>query len=262
MRGACFQRAPMSMALGPESVALLWAACFYVAKEALPQRCGRNFLGGMERWREVWSVPTQLVLLPLLYALGAETCFTYIFFLYMFLDLFWGGRLDPLIYLHHYCCLLGHGIVSLYVPAGFLTYFKGVVALELGSGLMNVYLLRHTSSACLALFAAGMTASNLAACAVTWEWANLPLSLAPKALCFAIAATMTLLRQQACYEYVRYGPPELRAPVPAVEIPMTPTKAEVLQAPSPQSVVPKSPWLAKHAYPVSEEIREGTRRRM
>lgn len=49
------------------------------------------------------------------------------------------GRLDNLLILHHFWCLVGHALVCVYAPIGFPIYFAGVLVLEMGSGCMNQY---------------------------------------------------------------------------------------------------------------------------
>ena len=195
-----------------EALAASWVAAFLVASRALPPRLGSHLIGGMERWRDAWAIPTQLVLLPLLFALRgavADATFTYLFALYMLLD-FPLCNLGPMLVAHHVVCLVGHAITTTMLPAGFDTYFFGVVALEAGSGCMNVWLMDYASRWRTAFFAVGMSASNAAALLAAWRWAMLPLPLVPKVVNLLISLPLIALRQKAMLECVREGPEELR----------------------------------------------------
>eukprot|EP00325_Prymnesiales_sp_UTEX-LB-985_P016833 CAMPEP_0174752382 /NCGR_PEP_ID=MMETSP1094-20130205/101907_1 /TAXON_ID=156173 /ORGANISM="Chrysochromulina brevifilum, Strain UTEX LB 985" /LENGTH=283 /DNA_ID=CAMNT_0015958021 /DNA_START=41 /DNA_END=888 /DNA_ORIENTATION=- len=167
-------------------------------------------VGGMELWRGVWALPTQVLLFPVALATRgavADGLFTYVFALYMVLDFFLAGQIEFIYYVHHGVCILGHAIVVLTLPAeAFDTYFAGVVMLEFGSGVMNVWALNSARWATV-LYAVGMTASNVAAGYYTWQWSQLPIAMAPKVLCMAIAASLIMLRQQACHENLRIGAP-------------------------------------------------------
>ena len=117
----------------------------------------------------------------------ADRLFVYVFALFMVLDPFLAGHLDNIFYAHHAVCLLGHAIVVLTLPEeAFATYFAGVVALELGSGAMNVWALTRARFATV-LYALGMTASNAAASYLSWQWSQLPIAPAPKAICLIVA---------------------------------------------------------------------------
>ena len=193
-----------------EVMAVLWVLAYGFASRWLPSVFGRSIVGGMEFWRGVWALPSQFVLFPVALALrGAvpDMVFTYVFALYMVLDLFLAGHMDSIYYAHHGVCVLGHMIVVFTLPEeAFSTYFAGVVALELGSGVMNVWALTGARWA-NALYAVGMSASNAAAAYLTWQWSQLPIALAPKVLCLVVAAFLIVLRQQACHENLRIGVP-------------------------------------------------------
>ena len=45
---------------------------------------------------------------------------------------------------------------------------------------------------------------------IAWQWAQLPLPLAPRALCTLITVVLVYLRQDACVDTLRFGPVELR----------------------------------------------------
>lgn len=157
---------------------------------------------------------TQLLTLPLLWwyrSPQSEWAFTFCFAMYMLLD-FALVKLDALITAHHLFCLLGHVIVCGFMPPpAFAVYFNGVVALELGSGCMNVFLLRPTSWR-VALYAIGMTASNAAAAALALEWVRLEIPIAPKVLNIAITVVMVVLRQKSCVKWIRGGPASFTHP--------------------------------------------------
>jgi hypothetical protein len=193
-----------------EALAVTWALAYLVASHALPRVFGKTVIGGMELWRTAWSLPTQFVLFPATLAcrgLVADRLFAYVFALYMVLDFVLAGHLDFIYYVHHAFCILGHTIVVFMLPeAAFTIYFAGVVSLEFGSGVMNLWELvqaRWTK----VLYAVGMSASNLAAAYFTWQWSHLPIALAPKAICLVVASALIVLRQQACHENVRIGAP-------------------------------------------------------
>ena len=195
-----------------EAMAVMWALTYLVASRRLPRVFGKAIVGGMELWRGVWAMPTQFLLLPIALACRgavADMLFIYVFALFMLLDPFLGGHLDVIFYVHHGVCLLGHGIVVFalhHVEGAFDTYFAGVVALELGSGAMNVWALTRARWA-NALYAVGMSASNAAAACLTWQWSQLPIALMPKVICLVVATALIVLRQQACHENVRIGAP-------------------------------------------------------
>ena len=193
-----------------EVMATAWALAYLFASRKLPRIFGKAVVGGMELWRGVWAMPTQFVIFPAAFAWrGAEAdwLFVYVFFLYMVLDLFLAGHIDFIFYVHHGVCVLGHTIVVFTLQEeAFTTYFAGVVALELGSGVMNVWALTNARWA-NALYAVGMTASNTAAAYLTWQWSQLSIARAPKAICLVVAAGLIVLRQQACHENVRVGAP-------------------------------------------------------
>ena len=193
-----------------EILAALWALAYVFASRWLPSAFGRSIVGGMEFWRGVWALPSQFVLFPAALAFRgavADWLFTYVFALYMLLDLVLAGHMDSIYYAHHGVCVLGHAIVVFTLPEeAFRTYFAGVVALELGSGVMNVWALTGARWA-NGLYAAGMSASNAAAAYLTWRWSQLPIALAPKVVCLIVAASLIVLRQQACHENVRIGMP-------------------------------------------------------
>lgn len=129
----------------------------------------------------------------------------------MVLDPLLGGKQDFMVKVHHVFCLLGHALVIGALDGdAFSVYFAGVVALEVGSGSMNVWLLKSTSNWRATFFFVAMSTSNAVACCIAWEWAKLPMAIAPKALCLVITAALVVLRQQACIDCLRHGPPELR----------------------------------------------------
>ena len=191
-------------------LAAAWVLAYVVASRTLPRVFGKAVVGGMELWRGVWALPTQLVLFPVALTLRGETAdwlFTYVFMLYMLLDFVLAGHLDFIYYIHHSVCVLGHMIVVFALPdEAFTTYFAGVVALELGSGAMNVWALTRARWA-NALYAIGMTLSNAAAAYLTWRWSQLQIALVPKAVCLVVASALVVLRQKACHENVRVGAP-------------------------------------------------------
>jgi hypothetical protein len=172
----------------------------------------------MEQWRNAWAIPTQLCLFPILLTQRGDPVvdrlFMLLFCAYLTLDYVLGGQMDVPCSAHHAACLLGHAIVCLLLSDGFGTYFAGVVALEAGSGCMNVWLLDTGSRFRPAFYALGMTASNAAALWVLLEWADLPISvtraylrhaIAGSTLCLVITLVLVVLRQKACIENVRRG---------------------------------------------------------
>ena len=162
-----------------ETLAIGWATCYVVASRTMPKVFGSQSVGGTVRWRTAWAIPTQFVVLPLLYTYRGEAlslCFTYLFALYMLLD-FVLVKLTPIMYAHHAACLTGHLLTCLLLPGGFVTYFAGVVALEFGSGCMNFWLLDYGSNWRTRLYVVGMTLSNAAAVLAGVQWAALDLPL-------------------------------------------------------------------------------------
>ena len=195
-----------------------WGCMYGAASRILPHYFGSEFMGGMENWRNAWSLPTQLGLLPLLYvsrtwqpaaAAFSDTLFAYLFVLYMCLD-FVFVSVSGLLAVHHIVCLIGHATVCLFLPQGFATYFAGVVALEVGSATINIWLLDSRSRARMALFALGMTASNAAACGVAYQWALLPIAPVPKAINLVLTLAIVAIRQVSMVDDLRHGPSELR----------------------------------------------------
>jgi acylglycerol lipase len=198
----------------PWVMAVMWSFAYLAASRSwgLPRVFGRTVVGGMEMWRNAWSMPTQFVILPVAFACRGEVAdhlFMYVFALYMVLDLFLAGHLDFIFKVHHGACLLGHSLVVFALPAeAFTVYFSGVVALEIGSGAMNMWVLAGQKARWAnALYAVVMTASNAAAAYVAWQWSQLDIKILPKAICLAVAAALIVLRQQACHENVRIGAP-------------------------------------------------------
>lgn len=117
------------------------------------------------RFRCIAAIPTQWLLLPVLRVYGGawgELAFMYIFALYMLCDMLL-VPMAHLLLLHHIFCLIGHAIVIFWLPAGFETYFNGVIALELGSGAMNAFLMWQSRWSS-AFYFIGMGASNCAVC--------------------------------------------------------------------------------------------------
>jgi len=196
--------------MAAEVMAVLWWLAYLVASRQLPRVFGRTVVGGMELWRGAWALPTQLVLFPLTLACRGEVAdwlFTYVFALFMVLDLFLAGQLSNILYLHHAVCVVGHLIVVCTLPEeAFTTYFWGVVALEAGSGVMNLWTLNEARWANV-LYAVGMSVSNAVAAQVTWQWSQLPIPLAPKAVCLVTSISLIVLRQRACHENLRVGVP-------------------------------------------------------
>ena len=186
------------------SLVLLWSAAYLLASRTLPQRFGRNDCGGVERWRCAWGIPSQLGILPLLYAVGgstAELCFLLLFPTYMILDFILAGKVDALIKAHHCVCLCGHVIVVRMLPGEAIpTYFAGAVALEVGGGCANIYDLDRSSRWRVALFAVGMSISNVLALGIAWEWAQLPIAFAPKAATLLMTFGLVLARQKSSIE--------------------------------------------------------------
>ena len=231
-------------AMRPEAAAAAWAVTYVTASKVMPQTWGTAMTGGMERWRCAWAVPTQLFILPLLYALGAGTCFSIIFTLFMGMDFVIAGRVEDLIPLHHIVCLMGNAAVMIHMPDGFDTYFAGVVALEFGSGVFNVWSLTPTARWRAVLFAIGMTASNAAACALAYQWAQLPLMRVPKALCLITTLGLVFMRQRACIESLWPGaevqetpatsPPSSLPPSPTCprDVPVTPATRQLVLEPA------------------------------
>jgi len=213
-----------------ELTAAAWGSALLVASRVLPSRLGTQSVGGMPRWRNILAIPTQLLLLPLLYAMRADWTFTYVFALYMVMD-FLLLRLEPIMVAHHLVCLAGHTITCLILPEGFGTYFLGVVALEVGSGTMNVWYTNHESRWCAALYVFGMSASNALGLYAAYAWVLLPLPLVPKVTNLVISLPLLALRQQALHVCMREGPEELRREKSAAAkdgVPPTPTSVQAM----------------------------------
>ena len=134
-----------------------------------------------------------------------ERLFCYIFALYMLID-FMVVKLDFILILHHIFCLVGHAIICVYEPEGFMQYFAGVVALELGSGCMNQYCVYPNSALGAPLYVVGMSVSNLAGLYSAYQWSLLPASFSTKAFNIITIVVIVFMRQKSCYKYIRKGP--------------------------------------------------------
>ena len=97
-------------------------------------------------------------------------------------------------------------VAAFVVPRGFPLYFAGVVALELGSGVCNVFYLEAPpqGAAVTLLYAVGMTVSNVgaSACARLWCSRDVVEPLSGRILGFFLTGIIVLLRQKSCHEEV------------------------------------------------------------
>ena len=184
----------------------------------------------LRRWGERWDRERS----------GAfEWMFLYIFAAFLLCDFFTHEPV-PMMLWHHIGCLLGvrarkpppacaaaaaappppptrahprdhrrraqHVVAAFVVPRGFPLYFAGVVALELGSGVCNVFYLEAPpqGAAVTLLYAVGMTASNVgaSACARLWCSRDVVEPLSGRVLGFFLTGIIVLLRQKSCHEEV------------------------------------------------------------
>lgn len=190
------------------ALATVWAVIHLVQAWALPQMFGTEQVGGTARWRSAASLVTQWIVLPVCWfsrsALG-ELVFVYVFALYLLLDVFI-VKIESLLVVHHFFCLLGHSMVVLNtanMQLGFDIYFAGVVVLELGSGCMNLFCLYPKTVRTAVIYALGMSLSNATACHLCHRWMMLPISLVPKVLNLIVVLVMVTLRQFYAYKNMR-----------------------------------------------------------
>ena len=198
-----------------------WASLNMLSSAISFKLFGSRDVDGSPRWRCASGLPTQLVLLPALlcwHHQGSEVAassFNYIFALYIFSDFIFVS-MHPLVKLHHVTCMLGHGLVNLLQPEGFGVFFAGCVVLEIGSGCFNFWLLEPRASWRYRLFLISMTASNLGALYVNYEWLRLPVTpwsaqSANQLLNALITLALIVMRQKTCYDYnmssvIQYAP--------------------------------------------------------
>ena len=224
-----------------EAVAVLWLLVQQLLRPVAQKHWGHSEIGGAPQWRNAIGLPTQFAVIPPIFALayaangrslrrwgerwdrersGAfEWMFLYIFAAFLLCDFFTHEPV-PMMLWHHIGCLLGvraranrrhrrcaqHVVAAFVVPRGFPLYFAGVVALELGSGVCNVFYLEAPpqGAAVTLLYAVGMTVSNVgaSACARLWCSRDVVEPLSGRILGFFLTGIIVLLRQKSCHEEV------------------------------------------------------------
>ena len=179
------------------------------------------FSNGPPRWRALWALPTQLLVMPSLLAIAyddhgmelarwlragerhsargrAECVFLYLFPTWLLLD-FMLVHVRPLMLAHHAVCLMGH-LVAYRLSAGFPFYFAGNVVLEMGSACCNVLCIWPHAPLSLGLYMVGMTLSNVGAtvCAACWAWSVRPIPA--KAFALVITVALAIVRQREAFK--------------------------------------------------------------
>ena len=169
-----------------EALFVVWISCHELGRRAAKPVFGSQDVGGAPRWRSMVGMGTSLGALPMclvaavLHAGGFaqwlevsgqlrpyDRAFCYIFGGLMTIDFLQQTMHTTMLKVHHATCLAGHLWTTFLSPAGFASYFSGVVALEVGSaGTCAHALWPHRFTPALLLGV--MTLSNLAAAAVSW----------------------------------------------------------------------------------------------
>jgi len=206
-----------------ELICLVWLGTAELVRRTLiVPTFGSELAYGSERWRSAFGLPMQLVVFPTLLWIAAESrrsdstmlnaadlSFAYIFGVFMLLDFVILESIDTLIKLHHLLCFAGNAF-ALYGGApveAFALYFCGVVALEVGTGSLNLWCLYPRSTPLFYTYAITMTLSNIACTACVFEWYSCcltVLSLFPRLMVVSVMVALLFLRQKAVYtEYLR-----------------------------------------------------------
>lgn len=169
-----------------ELLFVCWLSMHELGRRAAKPVFGSQEVGGAPRWRSLVGMGTSLGALPLLLAAAVlhagsysawvevagelrpyDRAFCYIFGGLMLVDFLQQTMHTTLLKVHHATCLAGHLWTIFLAPAGFASYFTGVVALEVGSaGTCAHALWPHRFTPMLLLCV--MTLSNLTAAAAVW----------------------------------------------------------------------------------------------
>ena len=183
------------------------------------------FSNGPPRWRAAWALPTQMVLMPVLFVLGHRAlgsqgprawglqwarerrgpnawCFVLLFPTWLLLDFFILGLEDmrPIMLLHHVTCIVAHMIACFPFAAGFGWYFLGVISLEFGSGTCNIFCFGWPWYPLTTyLYFAGMTISNLLACYCAYHWVQTVQSRSGRLIGIVITGVLTVMRQREAH---------------------------------------------------------------
>lgn len=166
-----------------------WMIMSRVTKSACRRLCGDQICyEGATVWLSAYKLVTQAAVLPCLFYFMVDSCewgsnpcssavsspwldatFVGCFFLFI-MDDFVSLYLDVSMLLHHGACLVGICIGYALNHAGFYYFAAGITAFELGSGSLNLYCLNRKSDLLLAIYAAGMTLSNVIGtyCSALW----------------------------------------------------------------------------------------------
>jgi hypothetical protein len=166
-----------------------WTFASHVMKKVCQEVCGDKIcFEGTAVWLSAYKLVTQAAVLPCLFYFIVDSCgwssdgcdsavgsswldvaFVGCFFLFI-VDDFVCLELDTSMMLHHGACLVGICIGYAFNHAGFYHFAAGITTFELGSGSLNLYCLNSESDLLLAIYAAGMTMSNVIGtyCSALW----------------------------------------------------------------------------------------------
>ena len=182
-----------------ERLAFAYAIAQETLRLALSHIVGWEDTGGTPRWRCYMQMLPHVLVLPLCVVCAVrsdptrslrrrgercadvglglpERTFGYIFGYALLADfayaLAWPAILSRLVTAHHVVCLLGHAYTVTATASAFPTYMAAVSALELGSASSNLFVLAlaHAPRTAAYVYAAVMTASNLASIALLVLW--------------------------------------------------------------------------------------------
>lgn len=193
-----------------------------------PGKVQGYFSDGPPRWRCAWALDTQLLFFPGLLWLAhdarggsrwwssslardqsriaerttAEWVFIVAFPTWLLLD-FVIVEVRLLMATHHAVCIFSHLFAMFAVPSGFLWYMAGAIALEMGSAVCNLFCLWPASLIALWLYLAGMTISNIVACACMTRWVRAVRSVPAKFIGITITLTLAIVRQREAFKAVR-----------------------------------------------------------
>lgn len=210
------QRAPvndLTVRMATAAYAVAYAAGFKYAVVKM----GHENSGGSPKWRNYLGLMPQVLLMPgcLLAAMlmpthGAtlEKIFVNIFAGLIIFDLA-AIRYNAMMLAHHITCLLGHIFAVSFAPEAFSSYFASVVALEAGSATSCSWWLwgDKRPRALAALYAVGMTISNMLATVALLFWAHraTTLPMAVRSVPVVITSVLMYFRQAEMHALVRGG---------------------------------------------------------
>ena len=212
----------------------LWIPFAIAAKHYLIS-LGTNHVGGVPYWRLIFGAANQLALLPLCFFAALATkktkgnaplkhwqamkrlaqsprprgmwdthwefrfewAFSCIFIVFYIFD-FAACDIETNIKVHHALSLTLHAYATYYRSAGFPYHIGGVFALEVGTGLANLYSANKSNNLLLYAYALGMTWSNAVGLVLATRWIFLERVCPSSAAVFLIALFMCTFRQAWC----------------------------------------------------------------